>query len=107
MDASFMSALMQDQIAWLAISGIGGAFFRAVFIPERSWRRRIQQAAAGAFAAIFGGGFLAHYLNIISDAGLWAYMACGFLLGSGGELGIKAVQDKVFGKTNGPSSDSK
>ena len=90
-----------DQIAMLAISGAGGAYFRAVLLPEQKWQRRIAQGVAGAFSAIFLGGMVAFGLNKIVDTGPFAWLACGFVLGSAGEAGVKALQEKVLGKSKG------
>lgn len=51
-------ANLQEQIALLAFSGIGGAFFRAVWAPEEQWKRRVVQGVSGALSAIFLGGVL-------------------------------------------------
>lgn len=87
-----------SQIQVLAISGIAGAMFRAVLAPEIEWRRRIVQGLAGAVSAIFLGGLAAQWVNSAIDAGLYAYSACGFIMGTGGEVAVKALQDRVLGK---------
>lgn len=87
-----------DQFAALALSGIGGAYFRAVVAPEQEWRKRVVQGIAGALSAIFLGGLAAHFINAIADAGVYSYLAAGFLMGSGGEVAVKKVQDKLLGK---------
>ena len=89
---------MKDQILLLALSGIGGAFFRAVLAPEEEWKRRIVQGVAGALSAIFLGGVLAHLIDAMTGAGVLSYLAAGFLMGSGGELAVKALQERVFRK---------
>lgn len=86
---------LQDQIWLLAVSGMGGAFFRAVLAPEQEWRRRVVQGIAGALSAIFLGGLLGHVIDAATGAGPMAYLAAGFLMGSGGEIAVKAVQDRV------------
>jgi hypothetical protein len=81
----------------LAVSGIAGAFFRAALAPEQQWKRRVIQGIAGAAAAIFMGGAAASVFNSFFDAGVYSYLASGFVMGSGGELAVKAFQDKFFG----------
>lgn len=84
----------------LAISGAGGAYFRAVLLPEKHWARRIVQGVAGVLSAIFLGGVVAHGLNSIVDTGPFAWLACGFILGTAGEAGVKVLQEKILGKSN-------
>lgn len=81
----------------LAVSGIAGAFFRAALAPEQQWKRRVIQGIAGAMSAIFIGGVVASMINSFVDAGVYSYLAAGFIMGSGGELAVKAIQDKFFG----------
>jgi hypothetical protein len=88
---------LNSQIGLLAISGVGGAFFRAVFAPEDQWHRRVVQGFAGALSAIFLGGLLAHLIDTATGAGTVSYLAAGFLMGSGGELAVKALQDRLMG----------
>lgn len=92
-----MFSEMREQIFLLAFSGVGGAFFRAVFAPEEEWKRRLVQGAAGAVSAIFLGGLLAHVIDTLTSAGPMAYLAGGFLMGSGGEIAVKSLQDKWLG----------
>lgn len=89
---------MREQIALLAFSGVGGAFFRAVLAPEEQWTRRVVQGISGALSAIFLGGVLAHVIDAMTGAGLLSYLAAGFLMGSGGELAVKAMQDRLMVK---------
>jgi MFS-type transporter involved in bile tolerance (Atg22 family) len=89
---------MREQLALLAFSGVGGAFFRAVLAPEEQWKRRVVQGASGALSAIFLGGVLAHVINTVTGAGPLSYLAAGFLMGSGGELAVKAMQDRLMVK---------
>lgn len=89
---------MREQIVLLAFSGIGGAFFRAVMAPEELWRRRVVQGIGGALSAVFLGGLLAHVIDSLTNAGPMAYLAGGFLMGSGGEIAVKSMQDKFMGK---------
>lgn len=88
-----------DQLILLAISGMGGAFFRAVFAPEKEWKRRIIQGLAGASSAIFLGGAVAHMIDSLVSVGVYAFLAAGFLMGSAGELGVKFLQEKLMGKS--------
>lgn len=91
-------ANLKEQFALLAFSGMAGAFFRAVLAPEEQWKRRVVQGIAGALSAIFLGGVLAHVIDTMTGAGLLSYLAAGFLMGSGGELAVKAMQDKMMVK---------
>lgn len=85
-----------DQLAMLAVSGIGGAYFRAVIAPEQEWRKRVVQGIAGALSAIFLGGIVAHFVDAVANAGIYSYLASGFLLGTGGEAAVKKLQDKLI-----------
>lgn len=89
---------MKEQLAVLAFSGAGGAFFRAVMAPEQRWMRRIIQGVGGALSAIFLGGVLGHIIDTMTGAGVSSYLAAGFLMGSGGELAVKAMQDRLVMK---------
>lgn len=89
-----------DQLTMLALSGAGGAYFRAVLLPEKLWRRRIVQGVAGVMSALFLGGLVAYGINKVFDTGPFAWLACGFILGSAGEAGVKALQEKILGKPN-------
>lgn len=87
-----------SQLQLLALSGIAGGVFRAAFAPKQEWKRRVVQGLAGATAAVFLGGAAAGFINHIVDVGPYAYLGAGFLMGSGGEMAVRALQDKVFGK---------
>lgn len=87
------------QIQLLAVSGIAGAMFRAILAPEAEWRRRVVQGLAGAVSAIFIGGLAAQWVNAAMDTGPYAYLACGFIMGSGGEVAVKAIQDRLLGSS--------
>lgn len=90
-----------DHLVVLAVSGAGGAFFRAIVAPEQAWRRRVLQGVAGALSAIFLGGLAANTINGFMNAGVYSYLGAGFLMGSGGEVLVKVIQDKILGvKTN-------
>lgn len=86
-----------DQIKLLAFSGIAGAYFRAVVVPESRWGKRLAQALGGAFSAICLGGLLAAMVNSFTNAGLYSYLAAGFIMGVGGEAAVKKIQDRVLG----------
>lgn len=88
-----------SQVQLLAISGVAGAFLRAAIAPEKEWRRRVVQGLFGAISAIFLGGLLAHFVSIFVDAGPYAYLAGGFIMGSGGEVAAKALQDRLIGRS--------
>ena len=89
---------MREQLALLAFAGVGGAFFRAVLAPEEQWKRRVIQGISGALSAVFLGGVLAHVIDSMTGAGALSYLAAGFLMGSGGELAVKAMQDRLMVK---------
>ena len=89
---------VREQMYLLLISGVAGAFFRAIIAPEENWKRRLAQGVGGAMSAVFLGGVLAHMINQITDAGNMAYLAAGFIMGSGGELAIKTIQDRLMKK---------
>ena len=89
---------MREQVALLAFSGVAGAFFRAVLAPEEHWKRRVVQGISGALSAIFLGGVLAHVIDSMTGAGFLSYLAAGFLMGSGGEIAVKAMQDRLMVK---------
>lgn len=86
-----------DQLQLLAVSGVAGAFFRAVVAPEKEWKRRVVQAMAGALSALFLGGLVGHGVEALTNAGPYAYLSAGFVMGSGGEFAVKAVQDRILG----------
>jgi hypothetical protein len=86
-----------SQISVLAVSGLAGAAFRAIVAPEKKWKRRIVQGAGGAISAVFLGGILGHMLDDLTGAGFYAYSAAGFVMGSGGESAVKALQDRILG----------
>lgn len=86
-----------DQLQLLAVSGVAGAFFRAAIAPEKEWGRRIVQGGAGALSALFLGGLVGHAIDAVTTAGPYAYLSAGFIMGSGGELAVKAIQDRILG----------
>lgn len=89
---------LYDQLSLLAISGVAGSFFRAILAPEKKVGRRIVQGIAGAMSAIFLGGIVGHVLNSMTGSGVYSFLAAGFLMGSGGEVAVKKIQDKILGK---------
>lgn len=92
-----VSALaLYDQLAMLAVSGVGGAYFRAVVYPEPDWKKRVAQGMAGAISAIFLGGIFAHMIDAVLKAGLYSYMAAGFLMGTGGEVAVASIQKRLL-----------
>lgn len=88
-----------SQLQLLIISGAAGAVFRAVLAPEAELKRRVVQGVSGALSAVFLGGLAAHLINAVLDVGVYAYLAGGFIMGSGGELTVKAIQDRILGKS--------
>ena len=89
---------MKDQLSILAFSGVAGALFRAVLAPEEKWKRRVVQGATGALSAIFLGGVVGHMIDEFTGSGITSYLAAGFLMGSGGEVAVKALQDRFMVK---------
>lgn len=89
---------MRDQLTLLAFSGTAGAFFRALLAPEEKWGKRIAQGVGGALSAIFLGGFMATITEQMFETGPYAWLAWGFVMGSGGEVAVKFVQDKMTSK---------
>ncbi|MGZ9809954.1 hypothetical protein ACXN5S_05770 [Pseudoroseicyclus sp. H15] len=87
-----------DNLVALIISGAGGAYVRAVFAPQAEWRRRLVEGSAGAVSAIFLGGVLGHVIDVMSGAGVYAYLAGGFLMGEGGIAAVRAVRSRFLPK---------
>lgn len=81
-----------ENLSALMVSGAAGAYVRAIFAPEASWRRRITEGFAGALGAIFLGGVVGHVLDGLTGAGVWAYAAAGFVMGEGGIAAIRGVR---------------
>lgn len=86
-----------EQVQLLALSGGAGAVFRTLISPEKRIARRVVQGVAGALSALFLGGVLASIIDAIVHAGAYAYLASGFIMGSGGEMAVKALQDRLLG----------
>lgn len=87
---------VKDQLSLLAFAGVAGAFFRAILAPEVEWKRRIAQGVGGALSALFLGGFMAQITNQVFDTGPYSWLAWGFIMGSGGEVAVKYVQDRIM-----------
>lgn len=87
---------MPEQVSALLLSGAAGAYVRAVFAPEASWRRRILEGIAGAFSAVFLGGLVGHVLQEVTGGGTWAYLAAGFIMGEGGIAAVRGVRKVIF-----------
>ena len=87
-----------SQLQLLALSGGAGAAFRAAFAPRQEWKRRVVQGLAGAVSAVFLGGACAGFINAMVDVGPYAYLGAGFIMGTGGETAVRAIQDRVLGK---------
>lgn len=83
-----------DQIQLLIISGVAGAFFRALIAPEKEIKKRLVQGMAGALSAVFLGGFFAEVLKTFYDTGVYGYLASGFIMGSAGEVFVKTIQER-------------
>ncbi|PYE80804.1 hypothetical protein [Pseudoroseicyclus aestuarii] len=93
--AGLLSRLPDNMIA-LIISGAGGAFVRSVFAAEAHWKRRAVEGSAGAVSAIFLGGVLGHVIDATTGAGVYAYLAGGFLMGEGGITAVRALRNRVL-----------
>ena len=89
-----------EQITALCLSGAAGAYVRAVFAPEASWKRRLSEGFAGALSAIFLGGIVGHLLDQFTDAGAWAFLAAGFVMGEGGIAAVRGVRKIVLKEEN-------
>ena len=89
---------MPEQIGALILSGAAGAYVRAVFAPQASWRRRVTEGVAGAFGAIFLGGLVGHLVESATGAGTWAYLAAGFIMGEGGIAAIRGIRKTILRK---------
>ena len=91
-------AQIGSNVKILGLAGAAGAVFRALFAPEGEIKRRIVQGLAGALSAVFLGGVLAHLVMPFVAHEVYAYLASGFIMGSGGEIAVKAMQEKLYGK---------
>lgn len=89
---------MKEQIALLGFSGLAGGLFSALMAPEERWKRRVIRGIAGALSAIFLGGILAHFIDTFTGLGPQSYLAAGFIMGTGGEVAVKAIQDRLLAK---------
>lgn len=87
---------MPEQVSALMLSGAAGAYVRAVFAPEASWQRRIIEGVAGALSAIFLGGLVGHVIDGLTDAGTWAYLAAGFIMGEGGIAAVRGLRRAIL-----------
>lgn len=89
----------QVQLAILGVAGVAGAFFRAVFWPEKDWKRRVMQSFAGIVAAIFLGGIVADMIIafIGPERAETAWLASGFLMSATGEVAVKKLQEHLVG----------
>ncbi len=85
-----------EQISALCLSGAAGAYVRAVFAPQASWKRRLAEGFAGALSAIFIGGLVGHMLDRFTDSGVWAYLAAGFVMGEGGIAAVRGVRKLIL-----------
>jgi len=86
-----------SQLQLLAVSGVAGGVFRAAFAPKERWKRRVVQGLFGAVAAVFLGGVLAGVITAFIDVGPYAYLGAGFIMGSGGEAAVRAIQNRLLG----------
>lgn len=93
-----MAMNVPDNISALFIAGAAGAFTRAVYVPEPSWKKRILEGIAGAMSAIFLGGLLGHWIDSAFGGGVWAYCAAAFIMGEGGIAAVHTVRSIVFRK---------
>lgn len=89
-----------EQISALCLSGAAGAYVRAVFAPEVSWKKRLAEGFAGALSAIFLGGLVGHLLERFTDSGTWAYLAAGFVMGEGGIAAVRGVRKMILKEEN-------
>lgn len=83
----------------LALAGLAGAFLRALISPESGIKRRIIQGIGGIISALFLGGALSNIVTSMLNVNeINAILASGFLMGVSGEAGVKAMQNKIYGK---------
>lgn len=101
MNQPAVDADIWGQLQLLAISGVAGGLFRAAFAPKERWKRRLVQGLFGAVSAIFLGGVVAGIIGAFIDVGPYAYLCAGFIMGSGGEAAVRALQNKLFGAGGG------
>lgn len=88
-----------EQLTALCLSGAAGAYVRAVFAPEASWKRRLSEGFAGALSAIFLGGLVGHLLDTLTNGGTWAFLAAGFVMGEGGIAAVRGVRKLILKET--------
>ena len=86
-----------SQISVLAVSGLAGAAFRAILAPERKWNAGSSRAPAAPSRRSFSAACSAICSINLTGAGFYAYSAAGFIMGSGGESAVKALQDRILG----------
>lgn len=86
------------QIQLLGIAGVAGGVMRALLSPESSVWRRAQQGIAGVLSAVFLGGLAVELLVAASPTSntTTLTLACGFVMGTAGELAVKSIQDRFF-----------
>ena len=97
MDQPAVDADFWSQLQLLAISGVAGGVFRAAFAPKQRWKRRVVQGLFGAVSAVFLGGVLAGIIAAFIDVGPYAYLGAGFIMGTGGEAAVRAIQNRLLG----------
>ncbi|MBT9387012.1 hypothetical protein KM176_24440, partial [Pseudooceanicola sp. CBS1P-1] len=75
---------LPEQFFALLLSGVAGAWVRAVFLPEMRLVRRLVEALAGVCSAMTLGWLLGAILDGWTDAGTPAYCGAAFAMGEGG-----------------------
>ena len=81
----------------LGLAGAAGALVKGLIAPEKNWKRRSIQAAAGVLSAIFIGGFLGSLVEPFVTVAAYAYLAAGFVCGTAGEAAVAKAQSKILG----------
>lgn len=89
---------VKDELAVLAVSGVAGAFAKAVLFPVRGWRKRAAYGLTSAVSAVFLGGLVGAIAVGFGADPVFAFLAAGFLTGFAGKEGIINMQNRLMGK---------
>lgn len=84
----------------LAISGLAGSIFRTMLPLKGKLKDELSKVLVAPLAAIFFGSALARFINVVTDTGIYAYVASGFIVGTGGEVAVKAARGKLHGNAD-------
>lgn len=89
---------IKEQMTLLMVSGSAGAFTTAILAPSDHWKQRVAQAIGGFLGAVCVGGVGAKITEVAFDAGPWAWLAWGYLMGLGGQEAVRSIQRRLLGK---------